>query len=277
MPLSFDIRLGKRWPFALRRQAVVEATGAQMQLQRDDGIGIHFVFAKDFPALLRDQDILDEQDWADISRQHDRELQRRAIATRVLLRRLLSELLNDKVQTSHWRFARTSYGKLVIADGQPQIHFNISHTRGASAIVISKCRPVGIDIEAVGSEVDNDALETGLSRRERTFVRRLGPQARSKAMLELWTLKEAHTKLIGVGLSAHLASYEFVMDPARPGQYRKAEDHALETRFDTWFMENQHGTFCVSIAAGATTFDRISDESQVRRGTFAFAENVMGE
>lgn len=277
MSLSFDLCLRKQWPFAFRPHAVAEATGARTHPQHNEGVEVHFAFAKNFPTLLRDQDALDEQDWADISRQHNRELCRRAITTRVLLRRSLSDLFDHKVQVSEWRFVRTSYGKLVIADGQPRAHLSISHTRGASVIAISKFAPVGIDIEAMGSEVDKDALKTGLSRREQIIVAGLDPCTRPNALLKLWTLKEAYTKLIGSGLSAHLPSYEFLSDPARPGQYCGTEEHARETRFDTWFMESQHGKFCLSIAVRAATFNKTSDESQTRRGTFAFASNVMGE
>ncbi len=248
MSLSLDISLRTHQPFAFQSDAVAEATGPGTPLQYNDDIQIHFAFAKDFPTLLRDEDILDDQDWADISRQRNRELRRRAIATRVLLRKSLSELFNGKVQPTQWRFVRTSYGKLVIADGLPRVHFTISHTRGASVIAISKSRLVGIDIEALDSEVDNEALETGLSRREQIIVGRLDPCDRSKASLKLWTLKEAYTKLIGIGLSAHLPSYEFLSDPARPGQYCGTEEHARETRFETWFTESGHGIFCVSVA-----------------------------
>jgi 4'-phosphopantetheinyl transferase len=248
LSLSLDICRRTHQPFAFQPEVIAEATGARTHLQRNGDIEIHFAFAKDFPTLLRDEDILDEQDWADISRQRNRELRRRAIATRVLLRKSLSELFDGKVQPSQWRFVRTSYGKLVTADGLPQVHFSISHTRDASVIAISKFRLVGIDIEALGSEVDNEALETGLSRREQILVGRLDPCNRSKASLKLWTLKEAYTKLIGIGLSAHLPSYEFLSDPALPGQYCGTEEHARETRFETWFMESGHGTICVSVA-----------------------------
>ena len=244
MSLSSDVCPRGPWPFA-------GSTGAKTQLRCDGGIEIRFAFTKDFPALLRDEDILDDQDWADISRQRNRDLRRRAIATRVLLRNSLSDLLSDHVRASQWRFVRTGYGKLVLApNGQPQLHFSISHTRGASTIVISKCVPVGIDIEAFDSEVDSDALGTGLSHREQIIVDRLDLRARSKALLKLWTLKEAYTKLIGVGLSGHLPAYEFLADPARPGQYRGTEEHTCETRLESWFIDNQHGAFWVSLAVG---------------------------
>lgn len=212
--------------------------------------------------LLRDEDILDEQDWADISRQRNRDLRRRAIATRVLLRKSLSDLLGDHVRASQWRFVRTGYGKMVLAaNGQPPLHFSISHTRGASAIAISKFVPVGIDIEAFDSEVDNEALGTGLSHREQIMIDRLDLRARTKALLKLWTLKEAYIKLIGVGLSAHLPAYEFLADPAQPGQYRGTEEHTCETRLESWFIDNQHGAFWVSLAAAPLPFESFTRAS----------------
>jgi len=254
LSLSFDISLSRRWPFAFLVQALAGTNDERMQRQRDDDIEIHCAYASDFPALLREEDILDEQDWADISRQRNRDLRRRAIAIRVLLRNSLGRLFEYKVEAPRWRFARTSYGRLVLADGQPQAYFSISHTRGASVIALSKVRPVGIDIEALDSETDTDALVTGLSRREQITVGRLDPQARSKALLKLWTLKEAYTKLIGVGLAADLPSYEFRMAPSRDGCYCGSEDHARETHFETWFIKNHQSTFCVALAGAATAF-----------------------
>jgi 4'-phosphopantetheinyl transferase len=261
LSLSFDLCLEGRQPLAFRMEAA-GATDAKAQHQHDDDIEVHFAFTAGFPALLQDDDILDEEDWADISRQRNRELRRRAIASRVLLRKSLSDIFSNHVPASQWRFVRTGFGKLILAaNGQPQVHFSISHTRGASAIVISKFAPVGIDVEAFDCRVDNDALETGLSRREQTMVSRLDPGSRSQALLKLWTLKEAYTKLVGIGLSAHLPSYEFLADPLRPGRYRGTEEHVRDARLETWFMDNPHGKYCISIAVGAASFDRVSDGS----------------
>ena len=261
LSLSFDVCLKGRRPLAFRLEAA-DVTGAKAQLQHSDDIEVHFAFTADFPTFLQDEDILDEQDWTDISRQRNRELRRRAIASRVLLRKSLSNVFSDQVPASQWRFVRTGYGKLVLAaNGQPQVHFSISHTRGASTIVISRFAPVGIDIEAFDSQVDNDALATGLSRREQTIVSRLDSSSRSKALLKLWTLKEAYAKLVGVGLSAHLPSYEFLTDPAQPGQYCGTEEHARNARLKTWFVDHPHGKYCLSVAITATPFDRISDPS----------------
>lgn len=264
--LFFDLCRKALRSFAFQTERVAEATDATTHGECNDDIDIRFAFTEDFPALLSGDDILDEQDWAEISRQRNREVRRRAIATRVLLRKTLSELFNHQIQTSQWRFGRTSYGKLVIADDQPQVYFSISHTRGASVIVFSKIKPVGIDIEAFDSEVDDDALETGLSRREQTTVNRLKSHNRSKACLKLWTLKEAYTKLIGIGLAAHLPSLEFLLDPARLSQYCEAAEHGRGTRFETWFTDSQNGAFCVALAVAATASARFPDRSQDRCG-----------
>lgn len=252
MSVPFDEYLGEQSPVTLQLPVVA---GASAQLQANDDLDLHFAFTGDFRELLRYEDCLDEQDWTDFSRQRNRDLRRRAIAARLLLRRSLSDLFGDRVPPSQWRFVRTSYGKLVLADnGQPQVHFSITHTRGVSAIAVSKFTPVGIDIEAFDSEVDNDALSAGLSRREQATVDRLAPRLRSQALLKFWTLKEAYTKLVGVGLSGHLPAYEFLSEPARPGRYRGTEEHVRHASLETWFIDAPCGKYCVSVAAG--TADR---------------------
>jgi 4'-phosphopantetheinyl transferase len=222
-----------------------------MQLQVRDDLQIRFAFTQDFRLLLRHEDILDEQNWTDISRQRNRELARRAIAIRVLLRRALSDLFADRVLPSQWRFVRTAYDKLVLADdGQPQAHFSLTHTRGVSAIAISKSTPVGIDIEAFDADLDTDALTAGLSRREQRLVDSLAADQRPQALLKLWTLKEAYTKLIGIGLSAHLPAYEFLADPGLPGPYRGTEEHVRHASLESWLIDDPRGKYWVSVAAG---------------------------
>ncbi|MDR2360428.1 MAG: 4'-phosphopantetheinyl transferase superfamily protein [Oscillospiraceae bacterium] len=102
---------------------------------------------------------------------------------------------------------RTERGKPYIADA-PNIHFNISHTKGYAAIAAAE-RAVGIDIELY-ERLDN-------LRDPERFARRVfhpNEIASELSRAELWTRKEAYLKMLGTGFteSSHLLNTLDVTD-----------------------------------------------------------------
>ena len=78
---------------------------------------------------------------------------------------------------------------------------------------------VGIDIEFLGSQTN--AMELAdliLSPSEKLYFRNIPEEARAKALLRIWTRKEALTKALGAGLSIPLSSFE---DMAPAGEDRR--------------------------------------------------------
>ena len=78
--------------------------------------------------------------------------------------------------------------------------FNLSHGQSLSALVISSMGPVGVDIEPIsrGSELI-EAYESFCHPDEMRMLP--GGEERARALIELWTAKEAFLKAIGTGLS----------------------------------------------------------------------------
>lgn len=79
------------------------------------------------------------------------------------------------------------YGKPYFAD-YPEVHFNLSHTRGAVLVGIHD-HPLGVDIERIRPVS------------ERT-MQRLAGTASEREFFESWTRRESRSKWSGTGLAA---------------------------------------------------------------------------
>lgn len=137
-----------------------------------------------------------------------------------LLRRSLSRY--DDVAPAQWQFTADTQGKPFVsgparptslADPRP-LFFNLSHTRGLVACAVARNMPVGVDVERIDHAVHIVQLgERCFSEHELVALNRCGDGARVR-FFELWTLKEAVIKTIGVGLSHPLDTMCFDLDQA---------------------------------------------------------------
>lgn len=71
--------------------------------------------------------------------------------------------------------------------------FNLSHSKGALALIVSPAREVGIDLERIRAVSDSLARGT-MHEDERAAIRE------DADFFRLWTAKEAYMKLVGSGL-----------------------------------------------------------------------------
>jgi 4'-phosphopantetheinyl transferase len=131
-----------------------------------------------------------------------------------LLRTTLSRY--DATPPEAWRFEAMPHGKPVLVADSPDaapVTFNLSHTRGVVACVVSRGTPVGIDVER-GDRLRNAMAIASrfFSPREAADLRRCGDHDRQRRFIELWTLKEAFIKATGKGLSQPLNAFTFGLD-----------------------------------------------------------------
>ncbi len=114
-----------------------------------------------------------------------------------------------------WRFREDPGGKpsLVEDARAPALSFSLSHTRGLVACAIAGGGDVGIDVEGVDRRVDAGLAQRFFSEPENRALAACPTEAaRTARFLELWTLKEAYLKAIGVGLSHPLNTVVFAID-----------------------------------------------------------------
>jgi 4'-phosphopantetheinyl transferase len=125
-----------------------------------------------------------------------------------LLRRSLSRYAATRPEG--WEFVREM-------DGKPRLHpaalsFNLTHSRDLVACAIARAMPLGIDVERTDRLIEVAQLATQFfSASEAASLRRAQGDQRNR-FFDLWTLKEAFVKAIGLGLSQPLNMFSFVVD-----------------------------------------------------------------
>ncbi len=112
------------------------------------------------------------------------------------------------------QFARNAHGKPYLAD-YPDFGFNLSHTSDRIAVVLSRRRRVGIDIEACQPRTNLHALAAKcFGEAEKAYWLDLPEAEQLQAFYRFWTRKEAFVKAAGQGLT--LGLQQCVVDPLNP-------------------------------------------------------------
>ncbi|MBI1890861.1 MAG: 4'-phosphopantetheinyl transferase superfamily protein [Burkholderiales bacterium] len=166
------------------------------------------------------------------------------LAAHVLLRLTLSRYA--PLPPSEWRFVRGSHGKPAIAPDSnlPPLCFNLSHTKGLVACVISLDRECGIDVETIRPMRDMQGVaQTVFSPSEIAWLNSHAEADLPRKFFSLWTLKEAYIKAIGLGFSAPVPKISFDMTALRLEiGYPATHDRA------SWFFHLQQATAMHSLA-----------------------------
>lgn len=176
---------------------------------------------------------------------------RRAYALRhVALRHALSRCV-PVVAPGEWSFDRGPCGRPEVLAGRdlPPIRFNISHTRGAMAFVVTATADCGIDIEAKNSQLDLGAMSSlVLGDSERIMMASTCEGDRLRLFYQLWTLKEAYLKACGLGLSRPMTTVEFDVRATSPALAESRPRDGRAWQFDQWSVGDE---YLVALAVGA--------------------------
>lgn len=140
---------------------------------------------------------------------------RRMAFCSLLLRRLVLAALTG-THPGLLTFTAGAYGRPELLVNPWRIRFNSTHTAGLLACVVTGDRVCGIDAEP--RLANPEALRYGLREfapGEQTELRALDPAARAARFVDLWVLKEAYTKALGLGMQHPFAGFEFHVDGDR--------------------------------------------------------------
>ena len=202
-------------------------------------------------ALLRAESclkILSDEDWRSLNRIQDPSSRRSAIAGRVLSRIGLSQAADHKVAPSDWRFATAAHDKPIVAEGLPAIHFSVSHTDQFAVVAVSATLDIGIDIECVDQNVSKNVIAEFCHLDEQHAVGGLPRPQEIREFIRLWTLKEAYSKMIGLGHFLDFKSIKFTLDPVDFKSANNGQKANGSTQFETFFISYMHALFHVSLA-----------------------------
>lgn len=149
----------------------------------------------------------DELDRA--ARFHFDHHRRRFVLARGALRALLGRYLD--VEARAVAFSYGSYGKpaLLPRRNDPHLEFSVSHAVDVAVYAISAGRELGVDVEAIGVEMDHLAVAQRIfTADELATLAALSPERRPAYFFACWTRKEALTKAHGGGLALELGGIE---------------------------------------------------------------------
>jgi len=160
---------------------------------------------------------------------------RQHLAARVLVRTTLSRYAD--IDPRDWEFRPGPQGRPEIDGpaGAPALRFNLSHTRGLVACLVTLELDAGVDVERPSREIrDPLALARhGFAPAEREALRRLSGSARRELFCDLWTLKEAYVKARGAGFLA-LPARKLAHEISPGGVIRLTVERELEDRAEAW-------------------------------------------
>lgn len=174
---------------------------------------------------------LDEQDRA--RRFHFERDRRRYIVARGTLRKLLGSYLD--CAPSIIRFNYAAQGKPALATQPPerQLYFNVSHSQESALFAFVWNREIGVDIEAIRSEVEIESIFPSISSSEEQASWKTVPAAAKRAaFFSLWSRKEALVKAIGQGIGYPLQEVTVGFSLHLPQQIRLA--HTLNAQSQAW-------------------------------------------
>ena len=217
-------------------------------------------------ALLRSESclkVLSEPDWASLNRIQDASSRRSAIAGRVLLRIGLSWAADHRVAPSDWRFAIAAHDRPIVANGLPFIHFSVSHVDQLVVVAISPTLDVGIDVECVDQNVSENVIAEFCHLDDHHSVGGLPRPQEIREFIRLWTLKEAYTKMIGVGHTLDFKTIKFVLDPVDLKLAGEGEKNNDSTQFENFYVSYKHALFHASLAIRNPAASAGSTEVQI--------------
>jgi len=144
--------------------------------------------------LVRDVTDADRA-WANEARGETRKSHR--LARRALLRRVLARYTG--IPAAHVPLVHDAAGRPTLRD-LGDVHVSTSHSGDLLAIAVANA-PIGVDVERLRPLPDWRALAGDhFTPREAARIAALPEAAVASATLRLWTMKEAATKALGVGL-----------------------------------------------------------------------------
>ena len=154
------------------------------------------------------------------------------LVTRALVRTTLSRYA--AVRPEDWVFELSEGGRPEIASPTATgLRFNLSHTRGAAACLVTDGIDAGVDVENIERSLDVQGLaDRRFAAAEASELEACPADGKQKHFFGLWTLKEAYLKACGHGITRPLRSVVFSL--AGGAGLGARLDSPLEDRAENW-------------------------------------------
>jgi 4'-phosphopantetheinyl transferase len=181
-----------------------------MELLRDDEAHIWLTSPDVVTDLSACEALLSADELAAARRFKFEKDQRLYTVAHAVVRTVLSRYAD--LAPAHWQFVRNSYGRPEIVGGT-RLRFNLSHTPGLVACLVTPIADAGIDVERRRPMSDLMGIATRFfSAVEQRELAALSEAEQRDRFFALWTLKEAYIKARGMGLALALDGFSFQLE-----------------------------------------------------------------
>lgn len=145
--------------------------------------------------------MLSEQERKQCQRFRFSEDRHHYLVSHALVRSMLSRYL--EVSPDELVFSRSDHGRPEVANpGLPPIRFNLSHTKGLAACVVTLSCECGIDLEKIYARHNPIGVAKRMfSSSEYEYMQGLSGRKQLEYFFTRWTLREAYVKARGIGIS----------------------------------------------------------------------------
>lgn len=175
-------------------------------------------------AILADfRAVLSAQERKQCDRFHFPEDSHRYLVAHAMLRQVLSGYAD--LAPTDWRFYRSKHGRPEIANSEVAgIRFNLTHTRGLAACIVTQSNECGIDAEKLDSRRHMAGIAQRMfSAEECHQLEQLNGAELTEAFFSRWVLREAFVKAKGIGISY----------PTHKLHFDIQNDNKIRVRFDS--------------------------------------------
>lgn len=155
----------------------------------------------------------------------------RFVAARGILRTILGAYIQRPAADLRFRYESEGKPALRLIEGEPSIRFNLSHSQDLAVYAVSNQREVGIDVEAIRSNIAEDEIAGRVfSAPELAEFHSLPPELQNLGFFHCWTRKEAYIKARGSGMGIPLDSFEVSLTPGQPEVLRSVDSSRWSLR-----------------------------------------------
>jgi phosphopantetheinyl transferase len=208
-----------------------------------------YVWASKVETLLASAanlDLLNDDDQAALQALSCGSTRDSAAAARILLRLSLSAMTNRRVAPQKWRFLRNDFGKPLIKDNNEGLEFSVSHVDNVVMTAIGRGVSVGIDVESVDQPLEDKVFDQFCHASELRILDTLPSAQRRRVFLELWTGKEAYTKMLGLGHALEFQSLSAL-------KTQRAEDETALAHVEDFYFSVDHSLYHATLAVDRKT------------------------
>jgi len=173
-----------------------------------------------------------------------------------------------------WTFTLNAHGRPDIAESVTDLplRFNLTHTKGLAACLVSLDAACGIDAETLSLPANASGIARKMfAANEQRALASLQGAAYVSRFFGYWTLREAYCKAVGLGLSAPMETFAFEYEETLPIRIRFSADTPDTTR--DWQFGLVH-LLPTHLLAMALSPDRPGAEKQIRLLPYAAGDST---